>query len=396
MSKTLTELGRRRPLLNIPIELLYLDSENPRLARDGKGNSQLDLLQTMYSDFDIDEIAYSMCENGYFDEEPIVVVPKKLTKRFSLPEKLEERQNYLQELIRNDEIQFVVVEGNRRLATLKILTDPSIRSSVGVTHDFPKASSIILSQLKVIPAIFYSDRLEVTPYLGVRHIAGSKKWDFYPRVYYISQRIEEVFEKKKDYKTVFEEVQKQLALRRLDTVIKQYLYYRIAKIIESDLNFDSDPVIKNFSLIEVALRSPGIRQYIGLGDNSSYQREINFSRRVIPSRNNDQLEQVLTWIYGNKRKGILPLFTDSRNIPSLGQILLNEESRDYLCKTNDFEAAYERSDGELKMIEKKINDAKKKIEGAMVVAYKFKSKSLVKLVDEVIDAAEALKKNLSE
>ena len=193
-----------------------------------------------------------------------------------------------------------------------------------------------------------------------------------------------------------EEVQKQLALRRLDTVIKQYLYYRIAKIIESDLNFDSDPVIKNFSLIEVALRSPGIRQYIGLGDNSSYQREINFSRRVIPSRNNDQLEQVLTWIYGNKRKGILPLFTDSRNIPSLGQILLNEESRDYLCKTNDFEAAYERSDGELKMIEKKINDAKKKIEGAMVVAYKFKSKSLVKLVDEVIDAAEALKKNLSE
>ena len=69
MSKNLAGAGRKRPQLNIPVELLNLDQDNPRLARDGKGSTQLDLLSTLYSDFDIDEIAYSMSENGYFDEE---------------------------------------------------------------------------------------------------------------------------------------------------------------------------------------------------------------------------------------------------------------------------------------------------------------------------------------
>lgn len=396
MAKNIAGAGPKKPQIYIPIELLNLDSQNPRLARDGKGTSQLDLLSTLYSDFDIDELAFSMSANGYFDEEPVVVVPLKTPKNFLLPEKIEDQQIYLQKLIEEDKIQFTVVEGNRRTATLKILNDSSLRQKIGVTDDFPKASGKALNDLKVIPAIFYTERSDVTAYLGVRHISGSKKWDFYPRVFYVSKRVEEVFAEKGDYKSAFEEVQRQVALRRSDTIVKHYLYYRIAKIVESDLDFDIDPVIKNFSLIEVAVRSPGIRQYIGLGDNSSFLKEIDFKKRVIPSKFNDALEKVLTWIYGNKKKDTQPLFTDSRNIPSLGKILINPDAREYLARTNDFEGAYERSDGELEMLEKKINDSKKKLESAMQIAYKHKSKELVDLVNLCIDAAEALKKALSK
>lgn len=396
MAKTIAGFGRKRPQLNIPVELLNLDSENPRLARDGKGTTQLDLLNILYSDFDIEELAYSMSANGYFDEEPVVVVPQKLPKNFSLPQKVEDQQAYLQGLVDSSSIQFTVVEGNRRTATLKILTDQATRNRLGIPSDFPKASGKALEDLKVIPAIFYTDRLDVTPYLGVRHISGSKKWDFYPRVFYVSKRIEEAFARTKDYDTAFEEVQKQIALRRTDAVIKHYLYYRIAKIIESDLDFEIDPVIKNFSLVEVALRSPGIRQYIGLGDNSSFQKEIDFKKRVVPAKFNEELERVLTWIYGNKKKDIQPLFTDSRNIPGLGKVLINKEAREYLDRTNDYEGAYERSDGEKEMLEKKINDSRKKLESAMQIAYRHRTKEFVALVNLCIEAAEALKKALSK
>ena len=396
MAKKLSGAGRKRPQLNIPVELLFLDQDNPRLARDGKGSTQMDLLNILYTDFDIDEIAFSMAENGYFDEEPIVVVPHKLPAGLKLPTDVDQQQKILQDLVDQKKINFTVVEGNRRTASLKILTEPSLRKKVGVDDDFPKASAKALEDLQIIPAIFYTNRIDVTAYLGVRHISGSKKWDFYPRVFYVSKRIEDVVSKGKSYLKAFEDVQKQIGLRRSDTVIKHYLYYCIANIIESDLSFDIDPVIKNFSLIEVALRSPGIRQFIGLGDNSNYQKHIHFDKRVIPAKKNNDLEKVLTWIYGNKRKNIQPLFTDSRNIPSLGKILLNEEAKNYLKRTSDFEGAYERSDGEKDMLEKKVNEARKKIEGAMQIAYKYKSKEIISLVDDVITAAEALKKILSQ
>ncbi len=393
MAKEIAGKGRKRPQLNVPVTLLNLDSENPRLAKDGKAATQLDLLDTLYTDFDIEELAFSMAENGYFDEEPIVVVPKTKPKGFALPKDIEQQQTYLQSLINKGEIQLTVVEGNRRTATLKILTDASIRKQVGVSTDFPRASAAALKDLAQIPAIFYENRNEVTPYLGVRHISGSKKWDFYPRVFYVSKRIEEIYERKKDYGAAFEDVQKQVALRRSDTVIKHYFYYRLSKIVESDLDFDVEPVRRNFSLIEVAIRAPGIRRYIGLGDDASFHKKIDFTKRVVPSNKNEELERVLTWIYGNKKKNIQPLFTDSRHIPNLGKILLSEEATDYLIANGDFEGAYDRCDGEKDMLVKRINDARKKLESAMSIAYKHKSKEMVQLVDTVILAAEELKKN---
>jgi len=53
MAKTIAGAGPKKPQIYIPIELLNLDSQNPRLLKDGKGNTQLDLLSTMYTDFDI-------------------------------------------------------------------------------------------------------------------------------------------------------------------------------------------------------------------------------------------------------------------------------------------------------------------------------------------------------
>jgi hypothetical protein len=389
MAKKIAGLGRKRPQLNIPIELLDLDPENPRLAKESLSDSQFDLSQTLYQDFDIEELAYSMAENGYFDEEPIVVIPQRLPAGFKLDSNIEKQQEQLQQLVNQGKLKFTVVEGNRRTATVKILTNDSLRKKIKVNEDFPKASLKVIEELKIIPAIFYRNRDDISAYLGVRHIAGLLKWDAYAKAVFLASRIEEGVKKTKNVNGSIKEVQRQTA-DRSDVIRKQYLCYKVLKEAEGDLNFDITNIKNRFSLITVALNSPSIREYIGV---DSYK-TVDFSKRIVPTAKLEKLEKLLTWIFGNE-KDKQPILTDSRKITSrLAPVLADEDATEYLEKYETLEEAYERSGGEKKFLIKKINDATKNLRNALSIAYKYKSNDIKILVDECLSTVDELKKML--
>ena len=89
-------IGRKRPLLNINFENLLLDPYNPRLPQEVQGKTQEEIIFELYESFDIEELAYSMAENGYFDEEPLVAVPENLPSEFEnlSYEELKNNKNY--------------------------------------------------------------------------------------------------------------------------------------------------------------------------------------------------------------------------------------------------------------------------------------------------------------
>jgi len=124
--------GNRKPQLDIPIELISLDKENPRLVpyiQDENDPTQLDLITVLFENFDTESVAMSMAANGYFDEEPIIVVPDKLPKEFDYLNyaSVDELANEIQKLINDAKITFIVVEGNRRVSTIKLLLDKQLR-----------------------------------------------------------------------------------------------------------------------------------------------------------------------------------------------------------------------------------------------------------------------------
>ena len=82
MNEAIAGRGRKRPLLDIKVERLELDPSNPRLPKDFRDKNQSEILSILKRYFDLDELAYSMAENGYFDEEPLVAVPKNLHSSF--------------------------------------------------------------------------------------------------------------------------------------------------------------------------------------------------------------------------------------------------------------------------------------------------------------------------
>lgn len=395
MKKDFAGKGRKRPQIDIPLSMLELDSKNPRLAEEHHRGTQLDILKVLYDEYDLGEIAYSMVENGYFDEEPIVVVPCNLPKNFKWDEDINKLQSIFDEIVAtNKGIKFIVIEGNRRIATAKLLTDASLRQELKIKEsDFPKIKDkAVEDDLKIIPSIIYQDRKDISPYLGVRHITGILKWEAYAKARYISARIEEEKNKGKNIEESIREVQKKVG-DRTDVIKRQYMFYKIFDQAKDNLDLDTNAIIDRFSLITVALNSPSIRDFIGV---PSYK-DVTFNKPLVTKNKLKNLEILLTWIFGNG-KDKTPILTDSRKITShLAPILADEEATEHLLNYGNLEEAYERSGGDKEFVKKKINSAKRSVTSALQAAYNYKEdKEIIGLIDELTKAVEELKKAVSE
>ncbi len=393
MKKEFAGRGRKRPQINIPLSNLEFDSMNPRLAEEHQGGTQLDIIRTLYEEFELDEIAYSMAENGYFDEEPIVAIPAKLPKSFTWNEDINKLQADLDKLlIENRDVRFIVIEGNRRIAAANLLVNKGLRERLKI-RDLPKArTSEIEDDLRVIPSIIYRERKDISPYLGVRHITGVLRWEAYAKAKYIAARIEEEIGKGRSIEESIKEVQRKVA-DRSDLIKRQYMAYKIFEQARSDIAFDVRAIINRFSLITVFLNYPSIREFIGV----AAFKDIKFNRPLVPRSKLERLDTLFTWIFG-KGKERLPILTDSRKIQShLSYILADKDATEYLLQYGNLEEAYERSGGETEYIKKKLNNAKKAVVSALQYAYKHKGdKEIMVLLKELMDAAKELEKTLSK
>src|SRR5437588_5813091 len=82
-----------------PLSIL-LDPHNPRLSQAEEGQSQPSLLQTMLTRFKLEELAESIVATGYVPFDPLIAF--------------------------RDGSDIYILEGNRRIAALKLLLDPSL------------------------------------------------------------------------------------------------------------------------------------------------------------------------------------------------------------------------------------------------------------------------------
>lgn len=392
MNEQFAGKGRRRPQLNLNLNKIHLDVENPRLTRQSESVTEFDITKILYEEFDLEELALSMAENGYFDEEPIIVVPKNLPLGFDWGKydgKVDDLQSELSDLVSADKIEFVVVEGNRRIAAAKIMTDSELRRRLNIKEAiFPKPKNkSVEDDIRIIPAIVYPNRKDVSPYLGIRHITGLLKWDAYAKAAYLAQQIYEKLAEGKSMEESIKDLQQQIA-DRSDSIKKQYLCFKVMNEAEDDLRFDIKKVKNKFSLLTVALNSPSIRKYIG---SPSYK-DADFTVRIIPENKFENFRRVMVWIYGDEKND--PILTDSRRITAeLSPVLASEEATEYLIRHQNLEEAYERSEGERNWLIKHINSATRAISYSLSFAWKYrKDRYIHDAVDECAKSINELQK----
>lgn len=88
------------PLKKMAVASLHLDSKNPRLGTSASGASPRELIQFLFEHDKAMDVARSIASRGFFPNEPLLAI--------------------------RDNDQHIVVEGNRRLAALKALREPSL------------------------------------------------------------------------------------------------------------------------------------------------------------------------------------------------------------------------------------------------------------------------------
>jgi len=151
-----------------PVERLLLDPENPRLPEHLRHADQAELLAYIEANYDLEELGWSMAERGYFAEEPLLVIDSQ-----------------------EDPDQLVVVEGNRRLATLKLLTSHLLRAQIGrrIWQDLAARLEENGHNLSHLPVRYYPSRADLLDYLGFRHVSGLLGWDPDAKARFVHQLI---------------------------------------------------------------------------------------------------------------------------------------------------------------------------------------------------------------
>jgi len=377
--KTTMKRDRKHPQIDVEIEKLYLDTDNPRLPKDVQGKGEADLLKCLYKGFNLEELAESMLQNGYFDEEPLVVIPRKLPTKLS---KADVNSKEFESYINDKTTEFIVVEGNRRLAAAKLITNPSFREKLNIKHWREPDNDVVLD-LSVLPAIVYCKRSEVIPYLGVRHIVGIQKWDSYAKARYIAGLV--------DQRQKLQDVEAQIGDTR-GSARKNYICYKMLEQSKEEFDLDTKPAENNFSFLMLAFGQGKIKRFLGIPSSAA---EINL-KAPVPKNKLDNLNNLMSWLYGDGRKG--PVISESRDITRyLTHVVESAEAVEHLKQTRDLEAAYELSSGEEQMVIRYLVLANRKLEGALGVIHRHKkSVDVIKQVNQCVETIKRLKETVKE
>ena len=144
-----------------PVERLRLDRRNPRLMGGAERASDESIIARLYRGADLDELLQSISANGYLDIEPLVVTCEA------------------------DSDEFVVLEGNRRLAALRLLREPNlvdrIASSEKLRITVPSIDEEARSTIDAVSVHTVADRAQARSFIGFKHINGPAKWDAYAK-----------------------------------------------------------------------------------------------------------------------------------------------------------------------------------------------------------------------
>ena len=290
----------------IPVGNLLLDGDNPRLPERLHRGSQSELLDFLHEQGLLEELAQSYLDNGFFQHEPLIVL--QISKKGD----------------------FTVVEGNRRLAALKILHGVPEAGDVHLVGIDPSPEQ--LDQLWEIPCFPITSREDIHAYIGFRHIGGLKTWPPEAKARYILSEVRKLVEN--GVVDPFREIGRRVG-SNAQGVRNPYLAIRILLYAREEFGLKVTYVQDHrFGVWLRCMNSADIRMYIGVSKARTYQ-EIE---EALKSIRKSRLKEVLGDLKSGGRRARAVL-GDSRDVTAYGRVLANKRARVTLRKTGDLSLA---------------------------------------------------------
>ena len=268
----------------LPVSELHFDPLNPRLPTTIDRGNEVDVLEWMIDKATLTELIGSIAEQGYFPGEPLLGVKRPGGG-------------------------YVIIEGNRRLAAVKLLNNPKLAKIR--PNAILQASADAKYTPKELPVMLYNTRKEILDNLGFRHVTGIKTWSTLAKARFLDQ-MRSTFSADMDEKEMARALAKSIG-SRTDYVAGLLTGLGVFNAIEQQAFFgirgmDDDKI--ELSLLTTALGYKNIYSYIGLSSGRSMD--------LAPLKM-DKVRDLTKWIFdkseGKTRVG------ESRNFGDLNVIL---------------------------------------------------------------------------
>ncbi len=282
------------------VDELLLDPRNPRLRRaHDQGLLDQEALFEEMLNWELEELIVSILTSGFWQHEPLLVVREHNVGLDGL----------------------VVVEGNRRAASLKCIRKvlcghklPSRRyerivsEALAGRNDLSPASPVFTE----VPYVEYEGREEIDAYLGFRHVSGVKEWRPQEKAAFITHLIDG---REYDYAATA-----RLIGMKAETVRRNYIAFHLLNTFEQVVDSRKaqealERARDDFSVFFLSLREEGIRSYLGVSLDLA-PREVRDGIRGVDPAN---AERFLRWLFGSDdEEALVP---ESRDIKKFAQVL---------------------------------------------------------------------------
>jgi hypothetical protein len=285
---------KTKPVINaksvahISVELLDFDCLNPRLPNYLNKSDDGEVVEWMLKEANIVELMGSIGEQGYFEGEPLIVVPSKA------------KPNH-----------FEVVEGNRRLSAVKLLLKPELAlTRKAAVLQAAKAAGQKPTEL---PVLKFDSRDEVLRYLAYRHITGIEPWNPLQKARYLKQLASS---------SDFKKLKKDELRRRLAKEIGSNSNYvarllaglAVYEAIEDSHFFDIaglDEKTISYSVLTTALTYDTLSKHIGLKGPTDDE---------VTGLVKKELKELTSWLFEKNSEGQTRL-GESRNLQKLARVV---------------------------------------------------------------------------
>ena len=311
-------------ITKVRVERLRLDRMNLRLEGLRENASDESIIARLYRSAELDELLQSMSANGYLDIEPLVVTGA------------------------SEDGGLVVLEGNRRLATLRLLREPALVQSIATSEKLrisvPEIDESVRGTLDQVSVYPVASRQRARAFIGFKHINGPAKWDAYAKARFAA----DWYKAGQADGVGLEQIANAIGDRH-DTVKRMVSAIYVLEQASKERLFDIDDRQArkfNFAHLYTALSRS---EYVGfLGLESTWLRS-DPPPDPVPQHKFEDLRKVLVWIYGSKAHDYRPVVqSQNPDIKRLGDVLFSAEGLRVLEATGNLDAAHtsaESSDG---------------------------------------------------
>lgn len=346
-----------------PVSDLHFDATNPRLVTGDfySTASDEDLISTLHEIASLDELLSSICSNKYLDLEPLIVIG-------------------------DDGGPYRVLEGNRRLAAIKLLRDPELanRCKISLPKDIPAP---VLESIEKVTIWRVLTEADARAFIGFKHINGPHRWDAYAKARFVA----DWYRRDRKKGVSIDSIARQIGDDN-DTIRSYISAILVLEQAERQKLFSiADRYNKGrfaFSHLYTALNRSEYQNFLGL--ESGWTKEP--SEDPVPSRNQDKLKEALLYLYGSKEDNTPPLVrSQNPDLKQVGEALSHPVALLKLREGESLAAAYNEVRSPYEVFSEALAQAHVKMKQTMEALPKYEGdEALIKIADEIVTMADII------